>query len=166
MKVKLTIGDWSKDGHNQSEMFYYESNKTVEEIQQAYKDSCKLTGLSFNHNEDYTELGLKWGHPEYDLRKICTEYGDASINKFSADILLKYGIDVKEYKDEEDNDEDSYYVSLDKFPELVIAFIKLSLPDLVLTEASVMRTEINNLPAINGWWNKNLNVQFGYGLFE
>ena len=44
-KVKLVIGDWSGDGHGQSEEFVFETNKTVEEIGQAYKDSCKLTGL-------------------------------------------------------------------------------------------------------------------------
>lgn len=40
-KVKLSIGDWSQDGHNQSEDFVYEVNKTVSEIRQGYKDSCK-----------------------------------------------------------------------------------------------------------------------------
>ena len=73
-RVKLTIGDWSQDGHNQYEEFVYESNKSVHEIRQAYKDSCKLTGISFNHNEDYTGLNLKWDHPEYNSRKIATEY--------------------------------------------------------------------------------------------
>lgn len=164
-KVKLNIGDWSKDGHSQSESIIFNTNKSVEEIQQAYKASCKLTGLSFNHNEDYTELNLNWQHPEYDDRKIATEYESSEISKLAEEILLKHGIDVWEGYDMNvyNKKEDLAPIDgVDHFVELWIKFVKLSLPDLILER--IEEKEI--IPSINGYWNKNLNCQFGYGLFD
>lgn len=42
--MKLVLGDWSDDGNGKTEEFILEVNKTVAEIQEAYKQSCKLTG--------------------------------------------------------------------------------------------------------------------------
>lgn len=151
--VKLSIGDWSEDGHNQYEEFVYNSNKSVNEIRQAYKDSCKLTGLQFNHNENYSS---RTEHSEYgSKRHICTEYQDDEISEFAKGILEEHHIVVN-----------SNSLDVDTFTNLLIEFIKLSLPDLILEEASFKRSELKNIDAINGWWNKELNVQFGYGLFE
>lgn len=157
MKVKITIGDWSQDGHNQYEEFVFKSNKSVEEIRQAYKDSCKLTGLSFNHNEDYTGLNLNWQHPEYRIRKIATEYEKYELSDLAKEILSKFNIDYYNYDEE---------YSCENFLDLLISFIKLSLPDLTLEEASFKKSELKDIPAVNGWWNRELNCQFGYGLFE
>ena len=152
-KVKLTIGDWSGDGHSQYEEFVFESNKTVEKIRQAYKDSCKLTGLSFNHNEDYTGLNLGYGTD----RQIATEYEQYELSALAKKILTKFNIDYSEYE------EDSFS---ETFVKLLIDFIKLSLLDLELKEASFKESELKTIPPINGWWNDELNCQFGYGLFE
>jgi hypothetical protein len=164
MKVKLLIGDWSGDGHGKSESIIFETNKTVEEIQQAYKDSCKLTGISFNHNEDYTGLNLKWNHPEYKDRKICTEYDSYEISRLAEKILKEHGIDVWEGFDEDAYDREDELApvdGVDHFTELWVKFVKLSLPDLEMT-----RISDDEIPVINGYWNKNLNVQFGYGLYD
>jgi len=93
-KVKLTIGDWSQDGHNQYEEFVFESNKTVTEIRQAYKDSCKLTGLSFNHNQDYTGLNIGYGSD----RRIATEYEEYELSNLSKEIFDKFNINYIEYE--------------------------------------------------------------------
>ncbi len=165
MKVKLTIGDGSSDGHGKSEVFVYDSNKTVEEIRQAYKDSCKLTGLSFNHNQDYTELKLDWQHPEYNDRKIATEYDSNTISKLAEKILLTYGIDVWEGFDKEYFEEDDivYIDGVEHFIDLWLKFVRLSLPDLILDEASFKKSELSVIPTIN---SSELNVQFGYGIFS
>jgi len=160
MKVKLTIGDWSQDGHNQYDEFVYESNKTVQEIRQAYKDSCKLTGLQFNINEDYTGLNLTWQHPEYNKRHICTEYEDSSVSDLAKEILKNHGIKLWE------EGEEDYIESVEEFIDILIQFIKLSLPDLELKEASFKKSELKNIDPINSWWNDELNHQFGYGLFN
>ena len=50
MVYKLVLGDWSKDGHKQSEDFLFDCNYDVHKIRQAYKDSCKKLGVAF-HDE-------------------------------------------------------------------------------------------------------------------
>jgi hypothetical protein len=165
-KMYLNIGDWSGDGHSYSDKILLKSNKSVEEIQQAYKDSCKLTGLSFNHNEDYTGLNLPYNHPEIDDRRIATEYQSDTISKLAEKILLKHGIDVWEGFDVEnecDKNEDNVIIDgPEHFVELWTKFVKLSLPDL---ELDIVEDK-DNIPNINGYWSKNLNVQFGYGLYN
>lgn len=47
MVYKLVLGDWSKDGHKQSEDFLFDCNYDVHKIRQAYKDSCKKLGITF-----------------------------------------------------------------------------------------------------------------------
>ena len=156
-KVKLSIGDWSQDGHNQSEYFVYEVNKTVKEIRQAYKDSCKLTGVQFNYNENYTGL------PEHDdygtPLHICTEHEDCGISDEAMKILVKHGIEMDAIVEDD-------CLSVDVFAELIMIFIKLSLPDLTWEEASFKKSELRDMEPINGWHNEDMNEQFGYGLFS
>ena len=154
-KVKLTIGDWSKDGHGLSEFFVYEVNKSVSEIRQGYKDSCKKLGLQFNENKNYSGLAE---HFDYGTNlHICTEYERDLLSVEAKDILFNNGIDINEYFDE--------CVELEGFAELIMAFIKISVPDLIWEEGSFKRSELKTIEPINGWWNDELNVTFGYGLF-
>lgn len=95
-KVKLTLGDWSGDGHCHYNVYKYISNYPTNMIQQAYKESCKKTGLSFSDNADYT--GLNLGYDSAGL--IWTEYGEDCISKEACQILKEYGIDVEEYCDD------------------------------------------------------------------
>lgn len=150
-KMKLVLGDWSKDGHNQHETIMVETNKTVEEIQQGYKDSCKLTTVSFNHNEDYTGVGRHYSIS--DDYEIATNYEERQIPDKAKEILEKYnGFDeIYEFYSEE--------ASEDNFTKLWFWFVSLSIPDLVWNKIE------DDAPVINGFWNKNLNVQFGYGLY-
>ena len=157
MKVKLTIGDWSQDGHTRYEIYVYDVNKSVTEIRQAYKDSCKKTGLQFNHNENYSGL------PEHSCygtsAHICTEYESSDISENAKQILTSFGIDMFKYFDEDE------YIATDKFAELILDFIKISLTDLTYAEGVFKKSELKLIEPINGWWNGELNVQFGYGLF-
>jgi len=79
------------------------------------------------------------------------------------DILNKAGcfdgIDIEE------NDDGRYYIDsiesgLEEHAKVIMNFIALSMPD-DFTYQIVKK----NYPCINGYWNDNLNVQFGYGLF-
>lgn len=151
-RMKLVLGDWSNDGHGQSEEIVIVANHSVEDVQQAYKDSCKLTGVSFNHNKDYTEV--KRDYDEAEKYRIATEYEDNCVSPEVVEILSKYeGFDKFGMTDE--------YFSLDEiFSDLWFWFVKLSLSDL---EYEIVE---DTVPVINGYWNKNLNVQFGYGLFS
>jgi hypothetical protein len=161
MRVKLVVGDWSGDGHGKSEDVFFETNKTILEIQEAYKASCKLTGVEFNGNEDYTGLNRDWK-----IRKnyqIAVDYEEHEIPREAEELLLQHGIDVWEGFDNDSYDKVNELAPIDgveHFAELWVKFVKLSLPDL---EMEMVKDEV---PSINGWWDKNLNVQFGYGLFD
>lgn len=141
--MKLTLGDWSDDGHGKYEEFYIKSNYDVHKVRQAYKDSCKKTGLSFNHNEDYTGLNLGYGS----TRQIWTEYESRELSEDAIEILRKFGID-------------DYFDDTDDAASLMMKFIALSMPEDFEYEFFCIEAE-----PINGWWNNELNVQFGYGLF-
>lgn len=160
-KMYLVLGDWSDDGHGKYDKVLVESNKSVKEIQDAYKASCKLTGVSFNHNDDYTEI--KRDYKEQEKYHIATEYEQGfDVSDEAKQALRDAGFDADKHfafgMDEEgDQVEDNDVVFLHLWTE----FVKLSLPDLIINKIS----EDNSIPVINGYWNKNLNVQFGYGLY-
>lgn len=161
-KQYLVIGDWSDDGHGKYRKELLQSNYPVEVIQQAYKDSCRLTGVSFNHNEDYT--GLNRHYSESEKYQIATEYESGCRIPPEAFKLLKdFNFEKHEYYSEDLLEEDGGYYWESEFEDLWIWFVKLSLPeDAILEKANV----VDEIPNINGYWNKNLNVQFGYGLFH
>jgi hypothetical protein len=149
--MQLNIGDWSKDGHNISEAKVFEVNHPVSVVRQAYKDSCEETGIQFNHNEDYTGgLCSRYGS----WRQLFTEYESNTVSQEAYEILAEYIPHIADYLD---GDEESGYYCED-FPSLWWAFVKISLPDLKYTPVKFEH--------INGYWNKELNVQFGYGLFS
>lgn len=160
-KMHLVLGDWSNDGHGRSDKVLVESNKTVKEIQDAYKASCKLTGVSFNHNDDFT--GRKRDYKEKEKYLIASEYGQGFyVSDEAKQALRDAGFDVEKHfafgMDEEgyqieDNDVIFLYIWTE--------FVKLSLPDLIMKKIP----EDKSIPVINGYWDKNLNVQFGYGLY-
>lgn len=160
--VKLTLGDWSEDGHGKSKEYLFKSNYPVETIQEAYKTSCRLTGVQFNYNQDYTE-GLCSGYGSW--RQIFTEYEDSSLAPDAIIALREHGLDPAKYCSEKYTDEDlqednHMSFDVDGAADLIMAFIKLSMPkdwnyDKIKLESK----------AINGWWGK-LNHQFGYGLFD
>ena len=144
-KMYLVLGDWSDDGHGKSDKLLIESSHPVKDVQDAYKKSCELTGVSFNHNTDFTKdnKGIR----------VCTEYEDSKFNEEAKDVLEEYGC-PKELMDLE-------YMDDDTLPELITWFIGISLPDWKFKFVFVNDT----IPVINGYWNRNLNVQFGYGLY-
>jgi hypothetical protein len=152
-KFKIPIGDWSDDGHGKCDEYTINCSHPVSEVRQGYKDSCKLTGISFNHNQDYTGKNLGYGSPY----QIATEYESSTISEEALEILKEHKID---FDFEVEEDEEYYIEGSEEFLKLLMAFIKLSIPDL--------KYEITgeDLEYLNGYWNKDLNVQFGYGLFE
>lgn len=176
----LVIGDWSDDGHCQSTNFGIRANKSIAEIQTAYKASCKLTGLSFNHNDDFTGRDYDWRTAK--LFYVATEYEEAFISDTTYDELEKLKCPLldrfikQNYEDYQDgpilrevymfDNEDPFK----HFIELWWWFVTLSLPSLEYTMAldfvSSDPVMSHNLEPINGFWNDNLNVQFGYGLYN
>lgn len=155
MIYKLVLGDWSDDGHGISKDFLFECNYDVHKIRQAYKDSCKKLGVTFNHNKDYTGLGLGYGNE----RQVWTEYEEDGISKTAFEILDKaYCFNGIEYYE----DNDKYYIECEEdCAKLIMNFIALSMPEDFTYKLIEQEYEY-----INGYWNDELNHQFGYGLFD
>lgn len=140
-KFKIYLGDPSDDGHGKFDFFIIESNKTTKEIEQAYTQSCELTGLTFTENSPIIVNGkeIDWQDPEYDDRRICVEYESYNPSDLAWSILNEHGIEKQEcYKE--------------SFVHLFLKFIKLSLKDL---EYSILNDKIEELP-----------LDIGYGLYS
>ena len=142
-KFKIEIGDPSKDGHNQSENRIINSNKTIEEVREAYDKSCLLTGLVFTSNKDIivNNEKLNWQNNEYSDRSICTEYESYDTSELAQAILEEYGIENPVI----DGD-------IDSLVDIFLEFIKLSLPDF---EYNIIQDDI-----------PSLGLTIGYGLFD
>lgn len=149
-KFKITIGDWSDDGHGKSDEIIFESNATLKEMQDAYRQSCRTTGIQFHgydHRNDYSN-GIE----------ICVNYEDSSPPIKAVDIMIAYGIiDISEYGDDFDK-EDFYFDGGEEFAEYIMKFIGISIPGFQFKKIS------DEIPPLNGWWG-DLNHSFGYGLY-
>ena len=139
-KIKLVIGDWSKDGHSQSEEVFINCNKTKEELNAYYRKSCLLAKVQFTENENLTGLELDW--QVFNKHKILVEYGRNTITDFQKDLLIQAGI----------KEEDLIADEASSLVNLFLKFIKLTLPDL---EWEITTSDIPT-------WNTGI----GYGLFE
>lgn len=152
-KMYLVLGDPSGDGHMQTEKILLESTHPVEDIRKAYRDSCKLTGISFHHAED-DFTGIKRDWREADKYHIATEYEENRVPDTCADILKTFGIIVPK-RDEDKEAYKQFYNKNDWFTKLWISFVKLSLPELEM--------DFYEIPSINT--TVEMDVQLGYGLF-
>ena len=150
---KITVGDWSDDGHGKTVDLTFTTNKTADEIRQGYWDSCVKTGVAFHHDdladmENFNKMSSK-----ADLAKIghriLADYGEYTISPEVIDIFLSFGFD---------GEKGSLCVSARGLGEMILWFVGLSVEGFQW-EASA------GVESINGFWNNSLNVQFGYGLF-
>ena len=163
-KMHLVLGDWSGDGHGKSFNILLKSNSSVKEVQEAYKASCCLTGVSLHDvngkDEDYT--GKNRDYQDANKYAVAINYEDNFIPKECATVLTRFGFNPKDFKIDPKSDESgNLKIYEDSFVKLWIWFTKLSNPKLELE----LVTGEEQIPTINGFWDKNLNVQFGYGLY-
>jgi hypothetical protein len=160
-KFYFILGDWSDDGHGKYEKILIESSHTVKEVQDAYKQSCKTTGISFNDPNDFT--GIKREYRKSKLYHVCAEYEQNQLSNEIFECFLKLhkkGHPCKILEDMNKNKkQEGLYVDRETFMNLFFWFVSLSLKNF-----TYKRLE-DEYPTLNGYWNKNLNVQFGYGLF-
>jgi len=142
-KFKIEIGDPSGDGHNKVETKIINSNKTIQEVRDAYKKSCELTGLVFTSNTNVIVNNkiLNWSDDEYSDRNICVEYESYDTSELAQTILEEYGIENPVI----DGD-------IDSLVDIFLEFIKLSLPDF---EYDIVQDII-----------PSLGLTIGYGLFD
>lgn len=166
-QMYLNVGDWSGDGHEKHDRILVESNLPVAEVQQAYKDSCKLTGVQLNGNEDYTGIKRDWMTARE--VQLLTEYEESKITPKQFEVLQKHGLKsemIAKWNGEDDAEETAeggYYIyGVDAYVKFWIWFTSLSNKKLKITEIP----DDKNIPNINGYWDKNLNAGFGYGIYS
>lgn len=149
----LVLGDWSDDGHGKTDKILVESNMSVKDIKQAYKNSCKLTKIKF---ED--EVAADFEEPYFSkkaMKIFITRFG------LTRDIVKKWNkIEKIDVSQNEFNDFNSPTLDIESFINAWIWFVRLSNPDI---QINVIDDEI---PCINGYWDKVLNANFGYGLYN
>lgn len=126
--VKIELGDPSGDGHCISENKLFKTNYNQSHLVQAYRVSVAKFGV--------------------DLHDVCSNYQDSRIKKDLYDKLLSGGFPINEYF----SIEDDYYINdASNFGNMIMEFIKVSLPDLTYETISM------EVPSIGS---------FGYGLYS
>jgi hypothetical protein len=73
--ISIPIGDWSGDGHNENEILYFKSNKSIKHVREAY----------FTAKEKYPELC-----PE----SFCCNYQDYKVPKNVVEDAKKLGFNI------------------------------------------------------------------------
>jgi hypothetical protein len=141
--VIIPVGDWSQDGHNMCKNVTFFSSRPAEELRAAYNASVAKTGLTFDH--------------QHKGEQICTDYGDAALKPVVQKKLAALGYDLSRI-------EDTDCVQPAELADMVMWFAGLSIDDFEYTAKGRPRQKDGRV--LNGYWNKELNVQFGYGLFE
>jgi hypothetical protein len=88
--VKLTVGDWSHDGHGMKEDVLVKS--THKDLDKLFKKGAKKC--------------------KFDITKYCGDYDDCSISVADADIVSKtFGVELESYGDE-------FYLNSDTYAEI------------------------------------------------
>lgn len=160
----ITIGDWSQDGHNGYTCFDYTASHPVEAQRDAYHHSVAATGIRFH------ERGRD------DPNVVCAAHDDDVVTGYHLEVLRRCAkVDGTEFGDDGPN---GFIPSREKFARMILWFIGLSLPGF---QHGALRCSDERhgrwargggggipIPPnpLNGWWNDNLNLQFGYGLFD
>ena len=120
--VILTVGDWSRDGHNQFDQFRFRCNKNRKKVEAAYKTGAQMIG--------------------FDLTKYCTDYEDSHIPTAEIQKLSDAGARLPKWGEEnstnlmEDLDlydlrDDSFSVETELYAELYMAIAQVGDPDFV-----------------------------------
>lgn len=155
--IKVPVGDWSNDGHEKCEDYYITANYPIEDMQQAYKDTCKKIGLQLNHTDNYT--GIEGATRHRSWRVLLAEYREQGITMEAWNILQEHGFDMLGDIDIEEENDMAYFYPHDVF-NLFMWFVSYSMPDDFKYEEFTIKAK----PLIGYWCD--LNHQIGYGVFD
>jgi hypothetical protein len=157
--MRLVLGDDSGDGHGRQETITLSSCHPVEDVREAYKAACKLTGVTFHDERDQQGTnftGLKRDWQESFKYAIATEYEEPYIHPEALEILNKFGF-AEAFPNLVNTKPKSGKLDLrdiDEFVAVWIWFTNLGNPNLVLTQIPDTNPVINDK-----YW-------VGYALFE
>lgn len=151
---KITIGDWSEDGHGGYEEFVFSSVTPLKDIQDAFKKSCEKLDLGVDINQHCKNT-------------IFCAYEDNIVDKSIVDLLQKSGINTSKIfcHDTKDKfvlkDDDLLSMSF-----LLLEIAKLELDFEYEFKSNFEQRPKNKIKPFNGWWTGNdMNLSIGYGLW-
>lgn len=146
MKYNLTIGDWSNDGHNQTEVY-------VVEIPDQFKDVLKS-----NFESNVKRIG-------FDPTELAQEYEDSSISEDEIEALRRTGFDfekaVTKYSDYPIYIDNRQIAGPDGMLAILMHFIGYGL------EGFTYEVISDSFPQLFGYWDSAVisSHKIGYGLF-
>lgn len=109
--LTLTLGDWSADGHKETQTFTIRCNLTRDELLKAYKAGEKKTKVKFQDT-------------------VADEYEDNFMSVDIVEKLTKHGYDVKEFADRLDDDPRGYSLWTDGYAGTWLFIAKVGNPEL------------------------------------
>lgn len=157
----IIVGDWSRDGHEQSDKYYIRSNYKKESIQDAYRYTCQAIQLQLSDGDNYMRKEFS---PDYKWKMLLSQYNQNQIDHRAALILMANGYDFTTHETHNSKDgyiclDEIYFESYDVF-RLFMWFVEFSMP-----EDFEWREEMNEVAEIIGFWG-DLNDTIGYGVFD
>jgi hypothetical protein len=109
MKYSITTGDWSKDGHNQSDNFQLMTSHSRKDMVNAYRNFAKENKISF--------------------KKIFSEYEESAIDSEQIEILKNAGINFDNIGGWEEGVDGYYCFEPQGVVELLMEMIKTQIPE-------------------------------------
>lgn len=122
---KVTVGDWSHDGHGLTDTFIVNSSITSEQLKTAIKATADMLDM------DYTD------HTYFFRLNYCSDYEN---NKFPVSILNAMDFDLDTLDDIVDPDDETAYIGPEDWMRIHIHMAKRIYPDAVI--------EIVNMPSL------------------
>ena len=119
-RITMIIGDWSGDGHRETETEVWLANKDLAAVEEAYEKGSKILGVDI-------------------IKTVCVDYEDSSIETELfwkiANLCPDFGEewDLEGEPPSEENAERP--VDSHEWPYLVMAVAKIGDPDLEVAEA-------------------------------
>ncbi len=154
---KMTIGDWSDDGHGKSDQFVFETNTPEDQIRQGYLDAITKSGVALHHTDSgYVTGKFKGFERPKNTIAILVDYETSNIPKETLLRLKNLGVKFDQFDNEEEEGE--LYCSCEDAAKLFL--------EMVRTQINGFEYKLKNddIKSINGFWG-DLNVQIGYGTY-
>ena len=116
--INIVVGDWSGDGHSQSDSYLYQVNITADELKAAY-------------GRGVTEIG-------FSITSMCKDFEDGEIERQYAEKLVANGFVLEcgetiEGRADDSMTEDYIYLNPSEFADAYMIIAKLGEPTLKYT---------------------------------
>lgn len=141
-RFKMSIGDWSDDGHGKCENYIVESNFPVERVREAHFAMEGRTGIS--------------------IENLCNEYAQDCIGEDDVELLKELGYEFAG-ESYEDDDGIHYYMTPEEMAHLWVFLLMKSDSELQLKIVD------EDYPTLHfyGYDDQRRHIgQVGYGCFE